>query len=110
MDQRADQACGAHNGDFDYTCDDCMLPANHKDPEEINNFYPMIIEITKKEYTKEMTRRKRAYKPTVGDPLFFKGYDEKYYRTSLTGLAGTREIAEFIKNQKKNIDAQRTLF
>ena len=39
MDQRAENACGGHgfnangNPQFDYTCDDCMLPWNHVDPE-----------------------------------------------------------------------------
>lgn len=37
------EACGSHGTDrlgqpiFDYTCDDCMLPGNHIDPEVINN-------------------------------------------------------------------------
>lgn len=41
MDQRSENACGAHKlGEaikgsyFDYTCDDCMLPYNHKEPED----------------------------------------------------------------------------
>lgn len=45
MDQRNENACGAHklgeaipNSYFDYTCDDCMLPYNHKDPEDDPNF------------------------------------------------------------------------
>jgi hypothetical protein len=31
MDQRAENACGGHTNGFDYTCDDCMLPYNHRD-------------------------------------------------------------------------------
>lgn len=42
MDQRAENACGAHgfaNGKpvFDYTCDDCML-AGTLDPEDIDRY------------------------------------------------------------------------
>lgn len=39
-DQRAEDSCGSHGADpegkplFDYTCDDCMLPYNHKDWDE----------------------------------------------------------------------------
>lgn len=45
------EPCGAHQlGDaipgsyFDYTCDDCMLPEPHLDPEEINQIEDMEIE------------------------------------------------------------------
>lgn len=34
MEER--QPCGAHeNNAFDHTCDDCMLPEPHLDPEEL---------------------------------------------------------------------------
>jgi hypothetical protein len=41
MSQSAEDSCGYHgtkNGKpvFDYTCDDCMLPATHYDPPELN--------------------------------------------------------------------------
>jgi hypothetical protein len=41
--QQGTDSCGYHGADanglplFDYTCDDCMLPWNHKEPPQIND-------------------------------------------------------------------------
>lgn len=64
MDQREEDACGAHWMEvraFDYTCDDCMLPWNHLDPEEIND-----LENTEKRVRQGTLDPEEQCKPKTG--------------------------------------------
>lgn len=62
MDQRAENSCGSHGADkygqplFDYTCDDCMLPYNHKEYDED----PAYIRAHGEQQTRKIKRAGRA--------------------------------------------------
>lgn len=72
----------------------------------------MINRITKKEYDREMERRKHA--PTITrlekrNKLYFKGEDGRYYICDQTGGAGLKEIWQFNRNFKRGIEDQTSL-
>jgi hypothetical protein len=69
----------------------------------------MITQILKKEYDQIQRKRKNMAAGTSLGYLVFHGEDGRYYKTDKTGMLGAKEIADFNKNFKHNIDSQSSL-
>jgi hypothetical protein len=69
----------------------------------------MITQILKKEFDRIIRLRKNMAKGASLGYLVFHGEDGNYYKTDKTGMLGAKEIADFNKNFKHNIDSQSRL-
>lgn len=68
----------------------------------------MVIKISRKEYTEIIKRRKMRPNKELGF-LVFKGADYKYYKTTKSGMQGAKEMHQYNKRLKKNIENQLNL-
>jgi hypothetical protein len=70
--------------------------------------FGMITQIKAAEY-KTIMRNRKAHGEGRSEVLYCKAPNGKYYKTSLTGLAGAKEIADLVKGIKKDLGDQEQL-